>query len=99
MQLVPFAADWKFSPLDFEAGFCRGSLHHLDGFRHDLEPDIVSQQDSDLKHRYLRLTGQRTRRLYSVEPMRLVRAQACRFYHFGPACDFGFDERSELRGR
>src|SRR5712691_9501391 len=50
MQLVPFAPDWKFPPLDFEAGFCRGSLHHLDGLGHDLEPDIVSQQDSDLQH-------------------------------------------------
>jgi hypothetical protein len=36
-------------PFDGETGFGRRGLHHLDGFRHDLEADVVAEQNSNFQ--------------------------------------------------
>src|SRR5581483_1840475 len=48
--LVAGLADRQGMPLDLEALARGGRAHDLDAFGHDLEPDVIAQQDADLQH-------------------------------------------------
>ena len=47
--LVAGLADRKLVPFDGEAGLGGGGLDHFDGFRNDLEADIVAEQYSNFQ--------------------------------------------------
>jgi hypothetical protein len=50
VPVVAGTPDGQFLPLDIEARFRSRGLHRLHGLRHDFEPDIIAEQNSDFEH-------------------------------------------------